>query len=505
MDIVLLTPRRRFIANRRGLGYQVPLGLVFLGGPLIDAGHRVRLIDNDVLGWPDERLARELAALRPDCVMLGHTASTAAHPAAMASARALRAALPAVHLVYGGVYPSYAAEHVLKQNPTLDVIVRGEGEETAVELASVLERGGSLAGVRGITWRDGDAIRANPDRPPSADLDRFRPGWELVDWNAYKLFGLGRAAGMQLSRGCPLRCTYCGQWGFWRRWRHRSAANFVGELETLARRYGVRVVWLADENFAADPDLAREVLERLAARDLGLSINLNMTAADVVRDAALMPLYKRAGVDNVVMGVESLDDAVVGSIPKDNPFAVSKEAVRALRQSGIVSLVNIIYGLEEESLATLWRTFARLRELDADVLNAVYATPHHWTPAGRATRPEQAIQTDQSLYTYRNQVLHAPHLAPWQLFLGVKATEALYHLRPRALARLLFHRDRRYRRIMRSYMGAGARVVLAEVAEFLFRTRFESPGSIARIPGFPQRSERRMPLPEVPAREACGR
>ena len=54
--IILLTPRRRFLANRYGLGYQVPLGLVFLGGPLADAGHVVRLIDNDLYGWDAPRL-----------------------------------------------------------------------------------------------------------------------------------------------------------------------------------------------------------------------------------------------------------------------------------------------------------------------------------------------------------------------------------------------------------------------------------------------------------------
>ena len=136
-------------------------------------------------------------------------------------------------------------------------------------------------------------------------------------------------------------------------------------------------------------------------------------------------------------------------------------------------------------------------ELDADVLNAVYITPHSWTPAGRAVRPEQAIQADQSLYTYRNQVLHAPRLAPWQLFLGVKMTEALYHLRPRALLRPFFNPDRRFRRIMRSYLAAGARVVLAELAEFLFRTRFESPGSMTSIPGFPAETRREAGPPRT--------
>jgi anaerobic magnesium-protoporphyrin IX monomethyl ester cyclase len=376
-------------------------------------------------------------------------------------------------------------------------VVRGEGEETIVELAEALDRGHSLSGVRGITWRDGE-IRANPDRPPIDDLDRYRPGWELVNWDDYRLFGMGRSAGMQLSRGCPLRCTYCGQWGFWRRWRHRSPENVAGELEILARRYGVRVVWLADENFAADREVARSVLERIVALGLDLSINLNMTAADVVRDADLLPLYKRAGVDNIVMGVESLDDSVVRDVRKNNPFEVSREAVALLRRHGIVSLVNIIYGLEDESVSTLTRTFRRLLQLDADVLNAVYLTPHSWTPAGRAVQPEQVIQPDLARYTYRNQVLHTPRLAPWQLFLGVKLSEALFHLRPRGLIRLITGPDRRFRQVLGSYLAVGCRVVLGEMHEFLFRTRFVPPGSLSSIPGYPpeQSMSARRPDPE---------
>src|SRR5262249_48609797 len=141
----------------------------------------------------------------------------------------------------------------------------------------------------------------------------------------------------------------------------------------------------------------------------------------------------RAGVDNVVMGVESLQDEVVLEVRKNNPFAVSREAVALLRRHGIVSLVNIIYGLEQESVSTLFRTFRRMLRLDADVLNAVYLPPHFWPPAGRAVEPEQVIQPALARYTYRNQILHVPRLAPWQLFAGVKLTEALYHLRPRGL------------------------------------------------------------------------
>ena len=105
LNIVLLTPRRRFIANRFGLGYQIPLGLVFIGGPLVDAGHRVRLIDNDLLGLDGPRLVREISrGSPPDCILIGHTGSTAAHPVAMKTARVLKRSFPRATIVYGGVY-----------------------------------------------------------------------------------------------------------------------------------------------------------------------------------------------------------------------------------------------------------------------------------------------------------------------------------------------------------------------------------------------------------------
>src|SRR5262249_7440786 len=156
-----------------------------------------------------------------------------------------------------------------------------------------------------------------------------------------------------------------------------------------------------------------------------------------------------------------------------------------LRRYGIVSLVNIIYGLEDECFATVRRTLRRLLELDADVLNAVYLTPHSWTPAGRAARAAQVIQPDQARFTYRNQVLATPRLSPWQLFLSVKVTEALFHLRPRSLVRLFAGTDRRFRQVFRSYLTAGFRVVLGEVGEFLFQTRFVRQGSLSHIPGYP--------------------
>lgn len=481
MRILLLTPARRFIANRFGLGYQIPLGLVLLGGPLVDAGHTVKLIDNELYGWQGAELVEEVARFGPDCILIGHTGSTAAHTTCVSTAQSLRGAFPEVKIAYGGVYPSYAAKEILQKYNAIDVIVRGEGEATVLDLVAAWQGGTSLAVVKGMTWRDGQSIRMNASRPPIECLDQYRPGWELVDWTAYRLFGMGRSAGIQFSRGCTLTCTYCGQWAFWKRYRHRSPENFVEQLGILAQKYGVRIVWLADENFAAHREVTRELLERLVKAKLDLSLNVNMTAADVVRDADLLPLYKAAGVDYVVMGVESLEDDVVEAVRKNNPFHLSKEAVRLLREHQIISLVNIIYGLEEETLSTLKQKFYKIFELNPDILNAVYLTPHFWTKAGRATDSSDIIQHEQAKWTYRNQVIDTPQLAPWMLFGGIKLTEALFHLRPKALWRLVQGSDWKIRRILRASLAVGVRVVAAEVVEFIFDTHLERRKTIEAI------------------------
>jgi anaerobic magnesium-protoporphyrin IX monomethyl ester cyclase len=489
----LINPARHFIANAQGVGYLIPLGLVCVGGPLIDAGFSVKLIDHDLYGWTYPKLIKEIADFRADYILLGHSGSTAAHKTALITIRAIHQKLPHLRVVYGGVYPSYAHQAVMAECDEIDAIVRGEGEQAILDLIRAWEQTDDLSHVEGVTWRKGKEIIANRPRPPIKNLDDYRPGWELVDWARYAMFGFRRAAGLQFSRGCPLTCTYCGQWMFWKKWRHRSPENVVQQLKILKNQYGVKIVWFADENFAADRDLARQTLERIAGADLGLSLNLNMTAADVVRDADLIPLYKRAGVDYIVMGIETLKDQVVTSIRKNNPFEISKEAVRLLRENNIISLTNIIYGLEEESWRTILEKFKGLLELDSDILNAMYLTPHFWTAQGKSTDPYQVIQTDQDKWSYRNQVLATRYLRPLELFLGVKLTEILFHLRPRALKRLVIGKDRRYLQIMRHSMWVGIKVVLAEIFEFFFQTKFSPRGDMKVLHGVSLPSDSELP------------
>jgi anaerobic magnesium-protoporphyrin IX monomethyl ester cyclase len=156
--------------------------------------------------------------------------------------------------------------------------------------------------------------------------------------------------------------------------------------------------------------------------------------------------------------------------------------VHLLREHNILSLTNLIYGLEDESCKTIREKFTGMLELDSDILNAMYLTPHFWTSQGKTVKPADVIQSDLNKWSYRNQVIATPGLKPFELFLGVKLTEALFHLRPKALQRIFFPTDKRYRKIMHASMWAGIRVILAEIFEFIFDTKFSPQGSLEKLP-----------------------
>ena len=106
--------------------------------------------------------------------------------------RAIKSACPGITTVYGGVYPTYHAKAILLAERAVDIVVRGEGEATAVELAEAICAGGRLDCVAGLACRAGERVILTRDRPPMQNLDRFRTGWELIDdWDRYRCFGLG--------------------------------------------------------------------------------------------------------------------------------------------------------------------------------------------------------------------------------------------------------------------------------------------------------------------------
>jgi anaerobic magnesium-protoporphyrin IX monomethyl ester cyclase len=471
MNVLLINPPYQTFTSNVGVGHQVPLGLLMIGGALIDAGCRVRLLDAECRRLSVRAVAREVRRLGPDVVMTGHAGSTPAHPVCIEMLREIKAAAPQIQTVYGGVYPTYHAGPIIESEPAVDFIVRGEGEATSVELLRALRAGATptaLADVAGIAFRDGQRVVVARDRPPIRHLDTFRTGWELIHrWDDYQCFGLGRAAIVQFSRGCPHRCTYCGQHGFWVNWRHRDPLRLVDEIEMLHRRHGVRFITLADENPTTLRPVWQQFLEDLARRKLDVHFFATIRATDIVRDADLLPLYRRAGILYVLMGIESTRDDVLVQVRKRSTTRHDLEACRLLRENGIFSVLGQIVGLADETRQTFRAARRQLRGYQGDWLNAMYVTPHDWTAFGVEMAGRVVVEPGLRRWDYRHQVLAQRHMTRRQIFFAVKWMELLFHLR--RFPALLTTRNRFARRqLWWTLMHVGL-VWAAEFLEFLVR------------------------------------
>jgi anaerobic magnesium-protoporphyrin IX monomethyl ester cyclase len=312
-----------------------------------------------------------------------------------------------------------------------------------------------------------------------------------------------RAVVVQFSRGCPHPCTYCGQRGFWTRWRHRDPVQFAAELARLHRDNGVELVNFADENPTVDRDAWKRFLEALIAENVPLTLVGSTRADDIVRDADLLPLYRKAGWTRFLLGMEATDEATLKLIRKGGSIAKDKEAVRLLRENGILSMATWVVGFEEDSDRDFWRGLRQLIAYDPDQIQALYVTPHRWTPYFRVASERRVIQTDARRWDYKHQVLSTRHLPPWRVLLWVKFIEAVVQLRPRALWRTFFQRDSRLRHAMRWYTEMGRRVWLSELKNFFFRDqRTETGPTVREFLGQPQDAEERSMATNPTARRA---
>src|SRR5688500_13211288 len=115
MKILLINPPHPSIGSRIPREHLPPLGLLALGGPLLDAGHEVKLLDGEFGPKSLAEIIGETLAFRPEAVLLGHSGSTSGHPSAVRIMRAIRQALPEVWIIYGGVFPTYHYSQVMAQ------------------------------------------------------------------------------------------------------------------------------------------------------------------------------------------------------------------------------------------------------------------------------------------------------------------------------------------------------------------------------------------------------
>lgn len=304
--------------NRKGY----PLGIAYLSSSLQRSGHDTRMIDPYGRGLTNEQTVEKICESRPAIVGISATSFTLNN--AIALAEGIKRQLPEARVVLGGYGPTLEDGFAL-QNPCVDIVVRGEGEQTTVELADVMRTGGDLRNVQGITYRNGSGIVSNPLRSLIKDLDSLPfPDRSEFSPAAYDP-GVAEVYG---SRGCPHACTFCDINKFYgRRYRSRSPENIVAEMSSLLDKYpDVRHVSFTDDSFLTDGNVLLGVHELIAEKRLPVKIGFQARSDDFLRNRQVLK-KSRDSIKEVSLGFESMSQSQLdrwrkGTTVEDNRKAI---------------------------------------------------------------------------------------------------------------------------------------------------------------------------------------
>ncbi|UCH80039.1 MAG: cobalamin-dependent protein [Nitrospiraceae bacterium] len=348
-------------------GSWIPLNLVYIAGAARKAGFEAEIYDAMTKKVGYDEIKKRIEESRPDYV--GISSFTCTVPDSIKVLELAKSINPEIITIMGGVHPSFMYEEMFSLSDDIDYIIRGEGEITITDLLNALADNQSPSNVLGIVYQEKGKVIATEPRPFMDNFDAQPMGWDLLDWEDYTYFILpgSRLAAVCTSRGCEQECTFCSQQKYWNRtWRGRSPEDVVGEMEHLNKTYGVDVILFTDDY--PSPDRARweKILELLIEKDMGIKILMETRAKDIIRDSDILHKYKKAGIIHIYVGTEATEQDCLDYIKKDLSIEESKEALRLLREVGIVTETSMILGLPDETKENITETLRLIIEYNPD-------------------------------------------------------------------------------------------------------------------------------------------
>jgi anaerobic magnesium-protoporphyrin IX monomethyl ester cyclase len=349
--------------------------------------------------------------------LVGISGTTATQPAGYALADELSAS--GVNVVLGGPHVSFRVQEALGHAP---YVVRGEGQQTILELVGALERGGSLDQIAGLSWRDGHGkVHHNPARSHCSQVEFERlpiPDLSLID--GHERLGVKPA---MTQWGCPFDCEFCGVTAqFSRVVRHRRTDQVLAELAGLS----ANEIFFHDDNFVVNKRRTGELLRAMASASLTPHFSAQMRADTVLRsrssgeiDHEFLELLSQAGCQMAMVGFESVSEESLARVGKRSSVEESERAVRAFHQHGIGVHGMFVLGLDGDDASSGEATVDFARRLRIDTLQLMMVTPIPGTRLWDRVQSEgRLIETDWTLFDGHHAVLRPERMTPLQLQLS---------------------------------------------------------------------------------------
>lgn len=336
-----------FIPSFSSIEATAPLGLLAISTPLLEAGYEIRIIDSTIAPDYKKRVLDEVK----DALCLGISLVTGPMISETVEiCRAIKKWNSNFPVILGGWHPSLLPTQTLEAE-YVDVVVRGQGEDSMLEIVQRLSDNTSLDDVQGIGFKREGKPHFTPERPlKSLDLMPAK-AYHLADFDAYERVCGRRWAMYVSSLACPFNCAYCTNAGVYgRKWNALPVDQVVQETIDLTRRYRLELLWMADDNFLVDLNRALEIAEGLIRSGGTFKWSIQATTNLTARlSVAELKLLRRSGLHQICQGIETASPKVMKLM--DKGFQVIPdiyESTARCVEAGVIPSFNIIFGFPGE-------------------------------------------------------------------------------------------------------------------------------------------------------------
>jgi radical SAM superfamily enzyme YgiQ (UPF0313 family) len=411
-EILLINPPLLSLMGIRGsLPLYLPLGLLYIAAVLRENGFEVKVYDPDLdTGKPigkgvkyrviQERLHSkknrvwkevEKVIKKTSPVIIGINVSTPSYYSALRVAKISKEINDDAMVIVGGYHPTALPEETVKE-PYFDIVVRGEGEITMLELVRAIEHGYELKNIKGITYISNGKIIHTPSRNLIDNLDSlpFPARDLLINKESYLPKTMG---GIMGSRGCPFRCNYCASPMLWGgKVRFRSPKNIVDEIQFVHNEYNTHTFHFIDFTFTLNRKWVEQICNEIIDRKLDIMWGC-MTRADLL-DESILKKMKQAGCSRLLLGIESGSSKILSKIKPGVTNDKIRESIKLIRRCKINFSTSIMFGYPTETKEDIIETFKLVRELKPDMIGVGIVVPFPGTEMYKEVKDKNLLLSE---------------------------------------------------------------------------------------------------------------
>lgn len=447
-DIVLINPgNRRQVFQNLGndiAGIEPPFLVAVLASYLRKLGYSPAVIDANAENLAPEEVAHRVKQLSPLlAAVIVYGSQPSASTQNMTNAGLICSALSEItstKVALSGLHPSALPFRTITEE-NVDFVIEGEGFITLEKLlCSLLTGSPSVESIPGL-WFHNNGTICHTDPPPLvSSLDQYLPvaAWDLLPMHLYRAHNWhcfdnieqrSPYGAIYTSLGCPYSCTFCcintpfGKPGI----RYRSPEKVVEEIDLLVRDYRIRNLKIVDELFVLHEPHYMEIVNRLIQRGHDLNI-WAYARIDTIKTKNLLHM-KKAGINWLALGIESANPDVSNGIAKRMHVQNIKQVVREIQAAGIHIIGNYIFGLPDDTRATMQETLDLAMELNCEfanfycamaypgsqlyelALSSGWQLPEHWSGFSQHaydTKPlPSKYLTAEEILRFRDEAFHS--------------------------------------------------------------------------------------------------